>query len=258
MVASTARTTQRENPNMSTKTKSTKKTTAETTAALKFAKGAFYQDRQDRLWCCANARTKTAKDGTVVVQMQLTEYGEPVGELAEEPADVFVKQLSAVELKEYRAICQREREAEEAATTTPAPARKTKAAKATAQPAAEPKTSKTKKAKPASDTPKKMSALDAAAKVLAESGEPMGSKEMIETMSTKGYWTSPGGQTPHATLYAAILREINVKGSESRFQKTDRGLFALQGAVVEPAPVATKATGKKAKKDTAQTEGGAA
>ena len=77
-------------------------------------------------------------------------------------------------------------------------------------------------------------------------------------MSAKGYWTSPGGQTPHATLYAAILREINVKGSEARFQKTDRGRFALLGAVVESAPVAAKATGKKAKKDAAQTEGGAA
>ena len=75
----------------------------------------------------------------------------------------------------------------------------------------------------------KMSALDAAAKVLAESKEPMTSKEMIDAMAAKGYWTSPGGKTPQATLYAAILREIQTKGAEARFQKTERGHFALAG-----------------------------
>ncbi|WP_197453487.1 HTH domain-containing protein [Caulifigura coniformis] len=73
-----------------------------------------------------------------------------------------------------------------------------------------------------------MSALDAAAKVLGEASEPMATKAMIEAMAAKKYWTSPGGKTPHATLYAAILREINVKGNESRFTKTDRGHFTLK------------------------------
>ncbi len=73
----------------------------------------------------------------------------------------------------------------------------------------------------------KMSALDAAAKVLAESGEPMTSKAMIDAMAAKGYWTSPGGKTPQATLYAAIIREIQTKGAEARFTKTERGHFAL-------------------------------
>ena len=41
-------------------------------------------------------------------------------------------------------------------------------------------------------------------------------------MAAKGYWSSPNGQTPAATLYSAILREINVKGKESRFKKTER------------------------------------
>jgi hypothetical protein len=71
----------------------------------------------------------------------------------------------------------------------------------------------------------KMSALDAAAKVLAEKAEPMTCKEMIETMAKKGYWQSPGGRTPEATLYSAVLRELKVKGAESRFKKTDRGKF---------------------------------
>lgn len=89
-------------------------------------------------------------------------------------------------------------------------------------------------AKPAPAAPKKttvakserMSALDAAAKVLQEAGEPMNAKALIEEMAAKGYWTSPGGKTPHATLYAAIAREIAVKGRESRFEKASKGHFA--------------------------------
>ena len=130
-------------------------------------------------------------------------------------------------------------------TTTPAPkkaamAKKPKAAKNATPPAAEeptktpeattPTTSgeaKPAKSKKARDTkPKKMSALDAAAKVLEEAGEPMNAKGMIEAMAIKGYWTSPGGKTPHATLYAAILREIGTKKTDARFRKTSKGHFA--------------------------------
>lgn len=74
----------------------------------------------------------------------------------------------------------------------------------------------------------KMSALDAAAKVLAEAKAPMNTKEMIEAMATKGYWTSPGGKTPHSTLYAAMIREITTKGKEARFEKTERGKFSAK------------------------------
>ena len=72
---------------------------------------------------------------------------------------------------------------------------------------------------------RKLSALDAAVQILASSG-PLNCKDLIDAMSTQGLWTSPGGKTPHATLYAAILREITVKDSESRFVKTERGRFA--------------------------------
>ena len=75
----------------------------------------------------------------------------------------------------------------------------------------------------------KLSALDAAAKVLGETGQPMTSAELIEAMAAKGYWSSPNGATPANTLYAAILREIKVKGEQSRFQKTERGKFAARG-----------------------------
>ena len=73
---------------------------------------------------------------------------------------------------------------------------------------------------------KKISALDAAAKVLAETGQAMTCAALIEAMAAKGYWTSPGGKTPAATLYSAILRELKTKGANARFKKTDRGQFA--------------------------------
>ncbi len=74
---------------------------------------------------------------------------------------------------------------------------------------------------------KKLSALDAAARILQETKQPMNCKELIESMETKGYWKSPAGKTPHSTLYAAILRELTVKGKQARFKKTERGKFAL-------------------------------
>src|ERR1700761_7354997 len=73
---------------------------------------------------------------------------------------------------------------------------------------------KTKKATKREATPKKLSAIDAAAQVLAGSKQPMNAREMITAMGEKGLWTSPGGKTPHATLYSAILREIGTKGKE--------------------------------------------
>jgi hypothetical protein len=92
------------------------------------------------------------------------------------------------------------------------------------------KTPKPEAKKTADAKPKKVSALDAAAKVLAQAGEPMNCQEMIEAMAKKGLWTSPGGKTPHATLYSAILRELKAKGKEARFKKTERGKFAATGA----------------------------
>ena len=89
-----------------------------------------------------------------------------------------------------------------------------------------PKKAKSKKTKEAGADDKKLGALDAAAKVLAETSQPMSCKEMIEAMAQKGYWSSPGGKTPASTLYSAILKELSTKGKEPRFKKTDRGRFA--------------------------------
>jgi len=72
-----------------------------------------------------------------------------------------------------------------------------------------------------------MSGLEAAAKVLAEAGEPLNCKTIVERAIAKGYWKT-GGKTPSATVYAAILREIQKKGDASRFAKADRGMFTLR------------------------------
>ncbi len=77
--------------------------------------------------------------------------------------------------------------------------------------------------------PKRVSLLDAAAQVLAAAGNPMRAREMVEAVTAKALWSSPKGRTPHATLHAAIGREIKEKGSASRFRKTDRGLFEAAG-----------------------------
>jgi len=57
----------------------------------------------------------------------------------------------------------------------------------------------------------------------------MNCKELVEAMAAKKIWTSPGGKTPHATLYSAILREIQTKGKDACFKKTERGKFAANG-----------------------------
>src|SRR6516164_10645986 len=83
-----------------------------------------------------------------------------------------------------------------------------------------------------STSAKKYSALDAAALVLRESGQPMSCPELIAQMAAKGYWTSPKGKTPSSTLYAAMMREVQQKGKESRFVKTGPGRFAYRSDAV--------------------------
>lgn len=108
------------------------------------------------------------------------------------------------------------------ATKTAKPvATKTTPKAKTTKPAAK---AKTAKAEPA----KKMSQVGAALAVLAKAGEPMNCKAMVEAMAKQGLWTSPGGATPDATLYAAILRDLK-KGKDARFAKIDRGQFTLAG-----------------------------
>lgn len=73
---------------------------------------------------------------------------------------------------------------------------------------------------------KKLSQINAAIEVLAKTGEPMNCKAMVQAMAEQRLWTSPGGATPDATLYASILRDLR-KGKDARFKKVGRGQFTL-------------------------------
>jgi len=88
------------------------------------------------------------------------------------------------------------------------------------------KAEKPAKAKRGEPKPKRPSGLDAAAKVLAEARGPLNTAEMVKRMLEHGLWKT-GGKTPAATIYAAIIREIAIKGDKARFRKTERGKFEL-------------------------------
>ena len=81
-----------------------------------------------------------------------------------------------------------------------------------------------KAAKPKGE--RKPGCLDAAVKVLREAGKPMHCQDIVKKVLAKGLWTTTG-QTPHSTLYAAVIREIAAKGKDARFRKTDRGQFEV-------------------------------
>ena len=75
-------------------------------------------------------------------------------------------------------------------------------------------------------TKKKMSQIEAAAKILAASRKTMTCQELVDAMVAKRLWKSPSGKAPHATLYASILRDLK-KGKDARFKKVAPGTFAL-------------------------------
>jgi hypothetical protein len=74
--------------------------------------------------------------------------------------------------------------------------------------------------------PERHSLLNLAAKVLAEASTPLTCKEMVEKVLATGLWTTKG-RTPAATLYSAILRQIQTKGDAAAFRKTERGKFEI-------------------------------
>lgn len=75
-------------------------------------------------------------------------------------------------------------------------------------------------------TQAKRGGLSAAAQVLAEAGTPLNCTDLVRKMFNKGLWIS-NGNTPVATIYSAIIREIKNKGDASRFRKTEHGMFEL-------------------------------
>ncbi|HEY0984824.1 winged helix-turn-helix domain-containing protein [Schlesneria sp.] len=208
---------------MSKKPAAKSKTTAQTEAKItKVAKGEIYETHHAEMLEVTNARLKDEGDlgisfeGIAITFNGVTGKAERSKTTDRYYLDNLARKLTKAEYDEWLEIGKREAEA-------------TAAAEATLATKAPAKTTKPKTEKPKASPSGKMSALDAAAKVLGESAEPLTSKGMIDAMAAKGYWQSPGGKTPHATLYAAILREITTKGEESRFIKTERGHFALNG-----------------------------
>jgi hypothetical protein len=90
----------------------------------------------------------------------------------------------------------------------------------------EPTPKKPRKLKVQADLkPKKISMIKAALQVLQERKLSMTCLELIDVMATEGLWTSPGGKTPAATLYAALSRSIKDLGKASPFRKAERGKF---------------------------------
>jgi hypothetical protein len=66
-----------------------------------------------------------------------------------------------------------------------------------------------------------MSGLDAAYKILLESGKPMNAKSITKIALEQGIWT-PQGSTPDMTLSAALQNDVRKKGEQSRFAKADQ------------------------------------
>jgi hypothetical protein len=100
--------------------------------------------------------------------------------------------------------------------------------------------------------PKRLSALDAAAQVLSslhakEARAGLSAPELIERMAALKLWTSPGGKTPAATLYAAITREIAAKGSASRFARIEPGTDGSRGCFTAGPSSTRRATFGKVK-----------
>lgn len=71
---------------------------------------------------------------------------------------------------------------------------------------------------------KALSGLDAAAQVLKTYKKAMSAKEIVGLMKEDGLWSSEA-KTPEATIYSAMLTEVNKKGEQSRFKK-DGPLFS--------------------------------
>jgi restriction system protein len=72
-----------------------------------------------------------------------------------------------------------------------------------------------------------MSVLTAVERVLAEAGEPLHYKEITRRLLQQGLWTT-AGQTPDATVNAQLAVDIKKRGEASRFNRTDKGIFALR------------------------------
>jgi len=72
-----------------------------------------------------------------------------------------------------------------------------------------------------------LSGLESAYVILKEAGEPLNVKEITDRAIAQKLW-EPAGATPSATVAAAIMREMKIKGDDSRFFRAERGKFAAK------------------------------
>jgi len=71
-----------------------------------------------------------------------------------------------------------------------------------------------------------MSCRDAAVRVLQEEARALDVYEIKKLVFARKYWTSDG-QTPEATIGAALYTEIKTYGPQSRVRKAGRGKFII-------------------------------
>ena len=84
---------------------------------------------------------------------------------------------------------------------------------------------------------KKLSLLDAAAKVL-ETEPPLNAKELVAKAVAAGLWISTAAKTPEQSLYSAIFREIASKEVPRIVKAEVRGKFKLNPAAFADEPEA--------------------
>ncbi len=72
-----------------------------------------------------------------------------------------------------------------------------------------------------------MSVLTAVETILTEVGKPLHYREITERILQSNLWISEG-DTPDATVNARLSVDIKKHGQNSRFQRTDKGIFALR------------------------------
>jgi len=69
--------------------------------------------------------------------------------------------------------------------------------------------------------------LESAEQILTEAGKPLHYRMITERMLQQQLWVTRG-ETPEATVDAKLAVDIKAHGTSSRFQRTDKGVFALR------------------------------
>ena len=178
-------------------------------------------------WDATNLTTR--KKVRIKSAQRLRHETRPPGKSGAELKAIHAADQENARLAEQRAASADGQTASERAMAESAPRAK-KARKATGKAKAAPKRDTGERGATRGDTGgKPMSLLDAAAHLLSlGTGAPMRCKDIVDLAVAKGLWAPRSGKTPANTLYASILRECQTKGDDSRFQKVERGKFALR------------------------------